>query len=405
MRRRGSMPFVVEIKSSRKRFTPGIPGPAHLEKRSPGFHVNGADALFTTPWNDTARTGGPSVENARLAADRLFGGLGTSESLRPRNDQQTDGRAAPAAGAAAVGSRDDTPCERPNPEMPANVPDAKPRTGRILESLTSKDPLEALFRQRAEEEATPRRGRPPGSRNFRHDEGEAAGELHRNRIPERSAADLSPSPAKSGTAGFSSKGESQSGDPHPPAAEIPRGKSRRDAQNPVRRRKPTSRTRTLNTRRPGKARAYAKRNAGLGVTRKAASKDAGGSQRQRTKPSVTNGAVKRPGQAKRADRNKVTKRRALAPTKGAARKKAVTKKAVTKRAVTKRAAGGWTGRNTVVRNQAARKAAASKAGGNRMSRGRAPAKNSLKAKTTLRTAKRGKTAVRKRSPARRRTRP
>jgi len=113
-----------------------------------------------TPFSEGPKGYDPTVEAAKVAADRLFNRQGGSESaavpawndlgarsadLAPRT--QGAGIPAPARDASTTPS-------------PAATQVAQPRTGRVLESLTSVNPLEALFRQKAEERAArPRRPR------------------------------------------------------------------------------------------------------------------------------------------------------------------------------------------------------------------------------------------------------
>lgn len=405
MRRRGSMPFVVEIKSSRRRFAPGIPGPVLLEKRNPGFHGNGADALFAMPWNAGESAGDPSVEEARLAADRLFGGPGPSVSSRERGDQKTNERAvAVDQTGAGIGSREEAPDERPKPDASANAPDGKPRTGRILESLTSKDPLEALFRQKAEEEVAPRRGRPPGSRNVRRDKEPVAGELRRNQFPMRPAADLSAPPAITRTVGVSSTAEPQPGDPHPPVVHSPVvqenlvGSPRR----PATRRKPTGRTGSVNTPRTRKVPAGAKQKPAARTARNASGRRAGANKRRPSGSVVTSGVSRRAAQAKGLGRNKGKKQLSAVSRKGAAAKKVVRKQVAGSRAVRSNLARNAATKK--IRNAAASKSTASKATGKTTgkttSRRNSVARTSAKTKASVRTPKsRSKTARRTGAPA------
>ena len=161
MGRRGSISFVIEVKRSRRRLPlalgrtddPNGKGEVRFGAVRPaGFAV--------TPFSEGPKGYDPTVEAAKVAADRLFNRQGGSESaavpawndlgarsadLAPRT--QGAGIPAPARDASTTPS-------------PAATQVAQPRTGRVLESLTSVNPLEALFRQKAEERAArPRRPR------------------------------------------------------------------------------------------------------------------------------------------------------------------------------------------------------------------------------------------------------
>lgn len=403
MRRRGSMPFVVEIKSSRRRFAPGIPGPVLLEKRSPGFHANGSNALFAMPWNGGESASDPSAEEARLAADKLFGAPVASASSREHGDQQNNGRSSSIDQSRPLGSREETPEERPKPEVQTNAAEGKPRTGRILESLTSKDPLEALFRQKAEEEAPPRRGRPPGSKNIRRDADQATGGSRRKQFTTPPAADLNPPPAVPRHARTTATAESEGGHLQPPVVpESPAGKSRRSPQTPARRRKPAGRVRPVATPRHRNAGEGVKRKAAIGVARKASGRKGDANKRRTVKPIATKGISRKAAQTKKPDRGKERKPLAGVRRKADPRREAARKQAARRKTARSNVARGAAAKK--MRSAAAKKSAASKATGKTSVRGTL-ARNSLESKKPLRTTtSRSKPVRRKASPARPRTR-
>jgi len=161
MGRRGSISFVIEVKRSRRRLPPALGRTDDPNgKGEVRFGAVRPGGFAVTPFSEGPKGYDPTVEAAKVAADRLFNRQGGSESaavpawndlgarsadLAPRT--QGAGIPAPARDASTTPS-------------PAATQVAQPRTGRVLESLTSVNPLEALFRQKAEERAArPRRPR------------------------------------------------------------------------------------------------------------------------------------------------------------------------------------------------------------------------------------------------------
>ena len=162
MGRRGSISFVIEVKRSRRRLPlalgrtedPNGKGEVRFGAVRPGFAA--------TPFSEGPKGYDPTVEAAKVAADRLFNRLGGSEPAGAPawNDLGAQGaNQAPRTQAAGVPVPAPTKVASTAPS-PAPTQVAQPRTGRVLESLTSVNPLEALFRQKAEERAArPRRPR------------------------------------------------------------------------------------------------------------------------------------------------------------------------------------------------------------------------------------------------------
>jgi hypothetical protein len=167
MGRRGSISFVIEVKRSRRRLPlalgrtddPNGKGEVRFGAGRPG-------GFAATPFSEGPKGYDPSVEAAKVAADKLFNRIRGSESAPDPawNDlgtQRADEAppAQPASTPIAVPAKDAS-----TSPSPAANQGAQPRTGRVLESLTSVNPLEALFRQMAEEHAArPRRPRAPRS--------------------------------------------------------------------------------------------------------------------------------------------------------------------------------------------------------------------------------------------------
>jgi hypothetical protein len=165
MGRRGSISFVIEVKRSRRRLPlalgrtddPNGKGEVRLGAVRPS-------GFAAAPFSEAPKGYDPTVEAAKVAADKLFNRIRGPES-------------APVPAWTALGARraDEAPREQaagmPVPSAPKDASTAQspaanqvaqPRTGRVLESLTSVNPLEALFRQKAEEQAPrPRRPRAP----------------------------------------------------------------------------------------------------------------------------------------------------------------------------------------------------------------------------------------------------
>lgn len=160
MGRRGSISFIIEVKRSKRRFAAN-PGRAE-DPNSKGDVPFGAvrpGSLAATPFSQGPRGYDPSVEAAKVAADRLFNRLGGSASAPDAswNDQSAPTAsigAPPQAPGVLVQGSASSPSAAPSPSPAPGLQ----RTGRILESLTSVNPLDALFRQKAEERAARRRG-------------------------------------------------------------------------------------------------------------------------------------------------------------------------------------------------------------------------------------------------------
>jgi len=160
MGRRGSISFVIEVKRSRRRLPlalgrtddPNGKGEVRFGAVRPaGFAV--------TPFSEGPKGYDPTVEAAKVAADRLFNRQGGSESAAVPAWNDLGARSADLAPRAQAGIPAPARDASTTPS-PAATQVAQPRTGRVLESLTSVNPLEALFRQKAEERAArPRRPR------------------------------------------------------------------------------------------------------------------------------------------------------------------------------------------------------------------------------------------------------
>jgi hypothetical protein len=163
MGRRGSISFVIEVKRSRRRLPlalgrtddPNGKGEVRFGAVRPG-------GFAVTPFSEGPKGYDPTVEAAKVAADRLFNRQGGSESAAVPSWNDLGGpsanlapRTQPAGIPVPAPARDTS-----TSPSPAATQVTQPRTGRVLESLTSVNPLEALFRQKAEERAArPRRPR------------------------------------------------------------------------------------------------------------------------------------------------------------------------------------------------------------------------------------------------------
>jgi hypothetical protein len=174
MGRRGSISFVIEVKRSRRRLPLALGRTDDPNgKGEVRFGAVRPSGFAVTPFSEGPKGYDPTAEAAKVAADRLFNRQGGSQSatvpawndlgarsanLVPRT--QAAGIPAPARDASTT-------------QSPAATQVAQPRTGRVLESLTSVNPLEALFRQKAEERAA-RPRRPRAARNAAAAETQAA---------------------------------------------------------------------------------------------------------------------------------------------------------------------------------------------------------------------------------------
>ena len=163
MGRRGSISFVIEVKRSRRRLPLALGRTEDPNgKGEVRFGAVRPSGFAATPFSEGPKGYDPTVEAAKVAADRLFNRLGGSEPAGAPawNDLGAQGaNQAPRTQAAGVPVPAPTKVASTAPS-PAPTQVAQPRTGRVLESLTSVNPLEALFRQKAEERAArPRRPR------------------------------------------------------------------------------------------------------------------------------------------------------------------------------------------------------------------------------------------------------
>ena len=167
MGRRGSISFVIEVKRSRRRLPLALGRTDDPNgKGEVRFGAVRPSGFAATPFSEAPKGYDPSVEAAKVAADKLFNRIRGSESAPVPAWNDLGARRADEAPPAQAA---DTPIAVPAKDAstspsPAANQVAQPRTGRVLESLTSVNPLEALFRQMAEEhEARPRRPRAPRS--------------------------------------------------------------------------------------------------------------------------------------------------------------------------------------------------------------------------------------------------
>jgi len=151
MQRRGTMSFVIEVKKSKRRFP--LAGASTIIADQVG-------AGSAAPRSADQVANDATVEAAKQIANRLFSkGEATTSSQVPSWQELSAKVFAPDVGRARMAA----PVEHAPPESPPrlesdpNSQGTHPRTGRILECLTSEDPIDALLRQEAEERAARRR--------------------------------------------------------------------------------------------------------------------------------------------------------------------------------------------------------------------------------------------------------
>ena len=163
MGRRGSISFVIEVKRSRRRLPLALGRTEDPNgKGEVRFGAVRPSGFAVTPFSEGPKGYDPTVEAAKVAADRLFNRQGGSESAAAPAWNDLGARGAHLApGTRGVGIPVPAPAsDASTTQSPPATQAAQPRTGRVLESLTSVNPLEALFRQKAEERAArPRRPR------------------------------------------------------------------------------------------------------------------------------------------------------------------------------------------------------------------------------------------------------
>ena len=156
MGRRGSISFVIEVKRSRRRLPLALGTTDDPNgKGEARFGAIRPSGFTATPFSEGPRGYDPTVEAAKVAADKLFNRIRGSESAPVPAWSDLDAQRADAAPRTqAVGTPAPVAArEASTTQPPAANQATQPRTGRVLESLTSVNPLEALFRQMAEEHA------------------------------------------------------------------------------------------------------------------------------------------------------------------------------------------------------------------------------------------------------------
>jgi hypothetical protein len=357
MRRSGSVSFVVEGK--RRRFPQNGATTSDLDRKSgsPNSAIE-AGGLSVTPLIERERGSDPTIEAAKVAAERFFSKPGSSGSARAAHWTDPSARSfiprvEPARPAnIAVQRPADDPVASPPPQQDGQT--EKPRSGRILQSLIAEDPIDALLRRKAQE--TGRRPRGPRVRSIIPDE--AAVPTGSRQIPAHKMP-TKPSTGSTESAvwvdivepGRKLRGPTVVTDPNP-AVGKPRDKT-------VRRRKKKARKaprRTGSLRRTANERAGAKRRA---------------QKRGLAEASVRRASLKRAA-AKKGDGKAAVAKRTTGGSKGSigrpglARKRSTAKRTVTttsarklasrRNAKTKRSAAGTTKTATRARKPARRRA-------------------------------------------------
>jgi hypothetical protein len=300
MRRRGAMPFVVEFKKSKPRFLQTAAGAADADgKGGVGTSSGGSNGLSAPPLRESLWGHDLTVDAAKVFADRVFAKPSPpgSTSIPGPHDLNIRGNIHPVGWAQpAVAPVPERAVDRSTSAAPANAAAATPRTGRILESLTSEDPMVALLRRREEEEKEERAARYRRSRQQRAMSGAPrgtpaaprrdGGEVAAHAVPLKSNSRALDAPIE-----HKSASEPVTTDPNPFAGEQERaGNIRRKKKQGVR-----NRGRSGTARRTGTGRAAEKRTTqkipAKGTTRKVAAKNK--TRKAAAKPTTRQAAAKK----------------------------------------------------------------------------------------------------------------
>jgi len=186
MRRGGSMSFVVEVK--RRRFPQQSATTSDLDRGSaPRISPIGVGTPSVAPLIERKSYSDPTVEAAKIAAERFFSQPGSSHSAR------ADGWSDPAApgliSRVEPARAADVAVQKPAADLVASPPAQpaaqaeKPRSGRVLQSLIVEDPIDALLRRKEGEQSTGRRPRGPRVRSVIADGTRAAVPTGRRQSP------------------------------------------------------------------------------------------------------------------------------------------------------------------------------------------------------------------------------
>jgi hypothetical protein len=343
------MPFVIEFKTSRRRFAPGLPKPGLPDTNtSMTPSASAADALFPVVQNSGDRPSEPSAEAARVAAERIFSKSAYSASTVPAGVNGSNGaptipHARPAP--TTVFNSNDAPSSSEAEERSA---DAKPRTGRILESLMAKDPMEELLRQKEEELAVRRRGARTATERSTGSDEAADDHERRDRIAiEKAAAAFAKSSAVTPVDSTKSKPTLRQGqvsvDPSSTSADETRAPSE---PQPKKRRVPERRPRRQKARRPVASRPGVKRRAAKTVTAKSRPKRATSRRR------VASAVVAKPARVRKAAPKRASK---VVARRSAARNAAAKKRSVRKAPARASSHRPATGRKPVVAKKGLKK--------------------------------------------------